>query len=164
MSENFSLHKLPPAQRSPMSKETSSFFIRLSMQETGNGKVCVDIKKHFSMMTPDQLFPFNVFMAHAKGTPASFITPEALILVAILADGSPGKLVLWAYALSQHLGRTERITAEKPATIELLSTVFPWGFPTEEGYASCWAAQKSPTGSNLLDDRQYWTTVVKEST
>lgn len=71
---------------------------------------------------------------------------KLLLFCSHLAQGNPGKAVVWAWTLVK----------DKIKDIKTLVQHFPDGFPTQEGFVHVWDAQKDDDGWNRLDDPDVW--------
>jgi hypothetical protein len=103
-------------------------------------------------------FPYRLLDARCKAANFS-LTPQALTLTMFLAEGVPGRLVLYAHAFS-HFAKTHGKEEIEPSDIAVM---FPNGFPNDIAMDEAWYAQKVG-GSNGLDDMdniEVWPTAPK---
>lgn len=139
----------------PMSKDLCEIFIKLTIDEYANGAKIMpssDLEKEFQMGGSERLpFPLNVLVnrleVHARDLQ---FNPNVVLFCSLLAGGSPGNAVMWAYSLV----RETRKRKTAPINFKDLGELMPWGFPTEDYYQKVWEAQKVLTGSgtgNFLD-------------
>lgn len=154
----------------PMSDEVTELFVGMMMHELDRERAGEQptpfTEKDLEKYGGPAAFPMKVYAAHAKETRAMFVTIEVLTLFAVLANGRPHIMTMWAHSVAQEFGLTdtgqprmvERISAEKPLTVGTLVRIFPNGFPTEEAYSTAWDYQKRSDnfGGNHIDDRANW--------
>ena len=78
---------------------------------------------------------------------------KVVLMCSTLANGIPGRMVSWAYAIADYHKQNNKIFAW-----EDFVSKFPTGFPTDAHYDEVWDAQKHPTEEidNGYDYPEYW--------
>ncbi len=140
----------------PMSIDETELFVRCTFAEKAERDEKGD------------LTPLNASIASELGavgkimhkrwecfSPEVKVSVPCAIFVLTLADGSPGKVVMWAYTLNRMYQRKRDII-----NMDDLSQAFPWGFPTQVQERTLWHAQKCYVhgvhGDNMMDQKQTW--------
>jgi hypothetical protein len=76
-----------------------------------------------------------------------------VILMTLLLSDRVGVVVMWAYTLVMETRKGGLINMGR------LASLFPVGFPTEDGYHDFWEGQKTREGvhgDNMLDHPGFW--------
>lgn len=128
---------LPPHKKG-MDKDESKIFIRLVISEVANEIFPDEVKETFMYQVIDKRFTSLGVLA----------TEQAITFLAFISK-NPGKAVMFAHYLvwckinRQHQG---------PINMDLISNVFPWGFPTEDQLHILWKAQKVKEDEDSIRD------------
>lgn len=139
---------LQPINGVELSKETSGFLFQALAFEAANGWQVPDPE------LVNSSFPTKLF--HQR-TSAINLCPSGalLVLLVILSDGNPGRLVAWTWTLAHmaHKLQKHRITVTD------WINEFPLGVPNDAEYNRVWDAQKVQRGGhsvNGFDLAEYW--------
>lgn len=150
------------SERRPMSPVESEMMIVLTIsgQDISEPVPAADLDVALSKMFLPALIGSLEFQVLSKRLQLTdkLYDPRVVAMASILTD-RPGFAVLWAYTLFR---RT--LELGRPYNFDDLVNDFPMGFPTNEGAAKIWDAQKGYLqdpplkGDNLLDGAEPWKT------
>lgn len=154
------LTNVPDSERRPMTPAESDLMIVLTIsgQDISEQVPAADLEASLLKLFKPAMtssFCFQVMLKRLQLTDKLY-DPRVVAMTAFIAD-RPGFAVLWAYTLFQ---RT--LELGRPYNFDDLVHDFPMGFPTNDGAAKIWDAQKAflqeppLKGDNLLDQAEAW--------
>ena len=131
----------------PMTVEQSQTFTSCFIHETTT-------RAAFDRDTAEKMGPIGSILFARLAWGDVRVTRELALWCAILSDGVPGKIVLWAWTLR----KLYEVCHNQQLTISDWTNVFPLGVPTPEEYTRVWDAQKvQGIPDNALDNHSNWT-------
>ena len=142
-----------------LSKEETNLFLHLTMSEMSGSNPPPDMVEELMRQAAPSIITSRI--SHA-GVPWEKVVnlPALLFLSTMDTMRSPGQCVMWAYTLLYMYAKYGR-----QVNIDLLSNVFPNGFPTLESYDEMWDKQKGHNMKidkldNYLDTSECWDDLV----
>lgn len=130
----------------PMTKEQAKIFLECVMSELMIENE-LNESNHKQLGLTGEIFYQRLQFQKVK------ISLQATIFLVLMAEGNPGKIVMWAYTITRMFQKYKRYI-----TLNELSDSFPMGFPSEEEQGEIWDDQKrkiAPYG-NMIDDPNNW--------
>jgi hypothetical protein len=128
-----------------MSPELSGLLIELVMVGALS-----PINLRYTREVANELGPLGLIL-YSRLPETVEITRGVAFLACHLSGGNPGRLVMWAFTLSELHRRKNKMI-----DINAFIDAFPDGFPSGEDYSIMWDEQKSSTGANRLDNPAEW--------
>lgn len=132
----------------PFDKETTNTFLGLLMAEMNQAEV-----ELFNQTNVENFGTIgHILLQRLNLTQGVQVTVRCAVLIAILSNGSPGAVVLWAWTLREIWLKTKQ-----PVDLRAWTDNFPMGVPTQSEVDRIWDAQKGagPNG-NQLDNALIW--------
>lgn len=157
------LTAVPESERRPMTKAETELFFTLVISEPMQPVPANDLVPSLEQIFVGEFLDdlgLQVLLQRLKLTDQLY-DPRTVAMASFLID-RPGFAVLWAYTLYE---RTREL--ERPYGFDDLVSDFPMGFPTSDGAAKIWDAQKGWAQDpkvpvdNLLDGGEAWKAPVE---